>query len=47
MQAIQYIYMMPLRVGLSNHAMDIDRRVSDLKEPTLNLKSLSQHNFDT
>ena len=46
MQAIQYICMMPLTVGLSDNAMDMDRRVSNLKEPAFKLKSLSQHNFD-
>ena len=31
---------------LNWHAMDMDRRVSDLKEPTFRLKFLSQHSFD-
>ena len=31
---------------LNWHAIDMDRRVSDLKEPTFNLKSLSQRNCD-
>ena len=43
MQAIPYICMMPLTIVLSNHAMDMDRRVSDFH---IKLKSLSQHSFD-